>query len=79
MPTSENPKLMPHALMSAASWFSALMDNVMSQDFTLECRDERATLACAAKFAQAVNDAMQAGLVIYLQGDLGAEIGRAHV
>ena len=72
MPTSENPKLMPHALMSAASWFSALMDNVMSQDFTLECSDESATLACAAKFAKAINDLMQASLVIYLQGDLGA-------
>ena len=59
---------MPHALMSAASWLSALMDNVMSQDFTLECSDESATLACAAKFAKVLHS----GLVIYLQGDLGA-------
>ena len=59
---------MPHALMSAASWFSALMDSVMSQDFTLECSDESATLACAAKFAKVLH----IGLVIYLQGDLGA-------
>ena len=45
----------------------------MSQDFTLvcpaiECKDELATLACATKFAAAI----QKGLVIYLQGDLGA-------
>ena len=73
MPISAKPSATPHALMSAASWLSALVDNVMSEYFTrecanIECKDELTTLAVATKFAAAINP----GLVLYLQGDLGA-------
>ena len=38
------------------------------KNFTLNLDDEAATLACGARFAKS----LQAGLVVYLHGDLGA-------
>jgi tRNA threonylcarbamoyladenosine biosynthesis protein TsaE len=38
------------------------------KNFTLNLADEAATLACGARFA----NALQAGLAVYLHGDLGA-------
>lgn len=40
----------------------------MSNDITLSLEDEAATLACGARFAKV----LQAGLNVYLHGDLGA-------
>ncbi len=57
--------------MSAVSWAKSLLEKafvVMGEHFTLELIDEAATLQAGQVFSRT----LQAGLVIYLHGDLGA-------